>query len=218
MGVGHAVLVAVAKVDASAYGDDWRGGAEGTEESAGLVHDMLAARFPAGNLHRLYTRDATCAAVRERVEALGAAEGDLVVLYLTCHGGHRTLSGRREQALYLRDRKLGVSELATLVERLPCRCVVIADACHTRDPPRTAAPREMAGGERELLYYGAAVGPTDGNLFTRLLTELAPTAANYRELATHLQAAARASGGLQEPVFYGHGASGSFLGSRPFAI
>jgi hypothetical protein len=219
MGVGHAVVVAVAKVDAAEYGDDWSAGAESTEESADLVHDMLAGQFPPGNVHRLYTRAATATAVQERIGGLGAKSEDLVVLYVTCHGGYRTLADRREQALYLHDRKLGIAELASLVRPLPCRCVVIADACHTREPPvAPATARAVADGWREVLYYGAAVEATDGNLFTRLLTRLAPVASDYRDLAKRLQAAARTSGGLQEPVFFADRASGSFVGSKPFAV
>ena len=222
MGVGHAVLVAVAKVDAAEYGDDWSAGAESTVESAELVHAMLAARLTgrgAGNIHRLYTRAATSTALQECVGGLGAGSEDLVVIYITCHGGYRTLCDRREQALYLHDRKLGLGELAALVRPLGCRCVVIADACHTGEPPLPAATaRAMPDGGRGVLYFGAAVEATDGNLFTRLLTRLAPMADDYRDLATRLQAALRASGGLQEPVFFADRASGSFVGSKPFAV
>lgn len=219
MGVGHAVLVAVAKVDAAEYGDDWSAGAESTEESADLVHEMLAARLPPRNIHRLYTRAATSTALQERVGGLGAGPEDLVVLYVTCHGGYRTLSDRREQALYLHDRKLGLGELAALVRPLGCRCVVIADACHTGEPPvASATARALPTEGREVVYYGAAVEATDGNLFTRLLTRLAPVADDYRDLATRLQAALRKSGGLQEPVFFADRASGSFLASKPFAV
>ena len=220
MGVGHAVLVAVARVDAVEYGDDWSAGAESTEESADLVHDMLAARWTGReSIHRLYTRAATSTAVQERVAGLRARPDDLVVLYVTCHGGYRTLSDRTEQALYLHDRKLGIGELASLVRPLRCRCVVIADACHTGEPPPApATARAIADGGREVLYYGAAVGATDGNLFTRLLTRLAPVADDYRDLATRLRAALRASGDLQEPVFFADRASGSFVGSKPFAV
>lgn len=217
--VGHAVLVAVAKVDAAEYGDDWSAGAESTERSAELVHAMLAARFPPGNVQRLYTRAATSTAVLERVGGLAAGPEDLVVVYVACHGGYRTLSGRREPALYLHDRKLGVGELAARVRTLGCRCVVIADACHSGDPPvAPGATPALAAGGREVLYYGSAVEATDGNLFTSLLTRLAPVARDYRDLAARLHAALRASGGLQEPVFFADGASGSFVGSRPFAV
>jgi hypothetical protein len=241
------MLVAVEAVDPTAeyLNDDWSDGAEKTEESARLVKKMLLdAGFLKANIKELYTEDATTTEVIFHLGSLKTKNAaDLVVLYFTCHGGTRKVQGGgEEQALYLHDRKFGVSEVAAMVRRIVSRCVVIEDACNTGEPPFVLRlwrkPKGMAGrtdGELSrgpylkgtlraasaeagpnLIYYGAATESTDGNLFTELLLQLSPTANDYCELASKLESAVQAKSNWQDPVFFSDYAK--FVYSVPFAI
>jgi len=214
--VRRAVVAGLTAVDPAAYGG-WAGACPGCDVDADTFAMLCRERGLQVSLHHNAAATKASLEAAARAACAGMQPGDLLVLYVSGHGGQvndgdTTEADGLSETLCLWDGQMTDTYLSTVLAEVPAgvRVFFVTDTCNSGTNYRRRSYKKAlpAPFHAALIHYGgcadgqSSVGGPQGGVFTTALVDAWDDAGTYRSWFTN---AAALMPGTQVPVYEEYG-------------